>query len=535
MLIIAVLTALHSLLQGAHHVRVVGVIFAAVNVLQQTALSQRLARQPGAFRQIQQILLEIVEAGAADAADHALEAEIGDIAMQTDRFEQLRAAVGGDGRDPHLGHDLIQTFVDTVAIVQHHRTVRFIDGFAVDQLRQRFIGEVRIDSCRAEAQQHGEVVRIAGAGGFNDDVGIAAQTFIDQTGLDRANGHRRRHRQAVFGDVAVGEDQQHGTIAYHLLRFVAQGLHRLAEGSLCRVEGDVEDVGTIVLFFHRRQLFEIGVQQDRRFEAQTMRLAFRFAEDVHFATDAGGQRHDVRFTQRIDRRVRHLGELLTEVIVDNARLAGKDGKRRVIAHRADRLLAIFAEHAQHRVQLFRAVVKLFLVAGQQIVVQLAAANLFVRQIFKRHQATNVFLHPLFIRMAALQIVIGFRRVQNASGTGIDNHQLARAHAAFFNHFVRLVVPDADFRGAGDELIFGNDVARRAQAITVEVTGRVATVGHDDARRAVPWLHMHGVKVEERTQLRIHIRVVLPGWRHQQTHGAHDVHPAGQQQLQHVVH
>ena len=126
-------------------------------------------------------------------------------------------------------------------------------------------------------------------------------------------------------------------------------------------------------------------------------------------------------------------------------------------------------------------------------------------------------------------------MQNASGTGIDNHQLARAHAAFFNHFVRLVVPDADFRGAGDELIFGNDVARRAQAITVEVTGRVATVGHDDARRAVPWLHMHGVKVEERTQLRIHIRVVLPGWRHQQTHGAHDVHPAGQQQLQHVVH
>ncbi|RDJ39672.1 hypothetical protein AB718_19800, partial [Acinetobacter baumannii] len=94
-------------------------IFAAVHIFQQTALGQWLTRQPGAFRQIQQILLEVVEAGAADAADHALEAELGDIAMQTDRFEQLRAAVGGDGRDPHLGHDLIQTFIDTVAIVQH--------------------------------------------------------------------------------------------------------------------------------------------------------------------------------------------------------------------------------------------------------------------------------------------------------------------------------------------------------------------------------------------------------------------------------
>jgi hypothetical protein len=185
-----------------------------------------------------------------------------------------------------------------------------------------------------------------------------------------------------------------------------------------------------VLFFHRRQLFEIGVQQDRRFEAQAMGLAFRFAEDVHFATDAGGQRHDVRFTQRIDRRVSHLGELLTEVIVDNARLAGEHGERRVIAHRTDCFLAIFAEHAQDGVQLFRAVVKLFLVAGERVVIQLAAADFFVRQIFERHQATNVFLHPLFVRMAALQIVIGFRRVQNASGAGIDNHQLARPTRPF---------------------------------------------------------------------------------------------------------
>ncbi|CDL21927.1 conserved hypothetical protein [Klebsiella pneumoniae IS53] len=408
LLIIAVFAALHGLLQGAHHVRVVGMIFAAVHIFQQTALGQWLTRQPGAFRQIQQILLEVVEAGAADAADHALEAELGDIAMQTDRFEQLRAAVGGDGRDPHLGHDLIQTFIDTVAIVQHHRTVRFIDGFAVDQLRQRFVGEVWIDSRRPKAEQHGEVVRIAGAGGFNDDVGIAAQAFIDQTGLDRANGHRRRYRQTVFGDVAVREHQQHGAVAHHLLRFIAQRFHRLAEGGLCRVERDIEDVGAIVLFFHRRQLFKIGVQQDRRFEAQTMRLAFRFAEDVHFATDAGSQRHDVRFAQRVDRRVSHLGELLTEVIVDNARLAGEHGERRVIAHRTDCFLAIFAEHAQDGVQLFRAVVKLFLVAGERVVIQLAAANLFVRQIFERHQATNVFLHPLFIRMAALQIVIGFR-------------------------------------------------------------------------------------------------------------------------------
>ena len=73
-LIVAVLAALYCLLQRAHHVRVVGVVFAAVNVLQQTALADRLTRQPGMFGEVQQILQEVGKTRAADATDHALEA-----------------------------------------------------------------------------------------------------------------------------------------------------------------------------------------------------------------------------------------------------------------------------------------------------------------------------------------------------------------------------------------------------------------------------------------------------------------------------
>ena len=137
-------------------------------------------------------------------------------------------------------------------------------------------------------------------------------------------------------------------------------------------------------------------------------------------------------------------------------------------------------------------------------------------------------------MAAFQIVIGFGRVQDLAAAGIDHHQLARAHAAFLYHFIRLVIPDADFRGTGNQLIFGDDVACRTQTVTVQVTGGVAAVGHHDTGRAVPRLHVHRVEVEEGAQIGIHIRVVLPGWRNQQAHGADQVHTACQQQLQHVI-
>ena len=112
-------------------------------------------------------------------------------------------------------------------------------------------------------------------------------------------------------------------------------------------------------------------------------------------------------------------------------------------------------------------------------------------------------------MTAFQVIIGFGGVENAPAAGIDNHQLARADAAFLYHFIRLIIPDPDFRGASNQLVFGDDVACRTQAVTVKVTGGKAAVGHDDARRTVPRFHVHGVEVKERAQLRIHIRVVLP--------------------------
>jgi len=206
-----------------------------------------------------------------------------------------------------------------------------------------------------------------------------------------------------------------------------------------------------------------------------VRLAFSFAENVHLAADACRKRHHMRFTQRIDRRVGHLGELLAEVVVNNARLAGEHSEWRIIAHRAYRFLAVFTQHADNGIQLFVAVEELLLVAFEQGVVHFTGAYLIVRQIFKRHQTADVFLHPLFVRVAALEIVIGFRRVQDAPAAGVDNHQLAWPYAAFFYDFIRLVIPDAHFGGAGDELIFGDDVARRAQAVTVKVTGGETTV------------------------------------------------------------
>ncbi len=331
-LIIAVLAALYRLLQGTHDIRVIGVIFAAVDVLQQAARANGFARQPGAFGEIQQILLEVIKARAADTADHALEAQVYHIIVQSDRFKQFGAAVRGNGRNAHFGHNLVQPLVDAVTVVLHHGTVVFGDGLGINQTPQRFVGQVRIDGRCAKAEQYRKVMRIAGASGFYDDVGVAAQALFHQTRLHRAHRHRRGHRQAILTDIAIREDQQHGAVAHHLFRFIAQRFNRRVQCGFGDIKGNVKPVGAVVMLAHGSELFEIRVQQNWRFKTQAMGLTFRFAEDVHFATDAGGERHDVRFTQRVDRRVSDLRELLAEVVVNNTRLAGEHGKGGIVAH-----------------------------------------------------------------------------------------------------------------------------------------------------------------------------------------------------------
>ncbi len=112
-----VIAAVDRGLQLVHHVRIVGVVLAAVDVLQQTALGDGLARIPGKLVERLLFGFELCETDAVNAAGGAREAQIDDFVVQADDFEQLRAAVTGDGRNAHLGNDLVQALVDALAIV----------------------------------------------------------------------------------------------------------------------------------------------------------------------------------------------------------------------------------------------------------------------------------------------------------------------------------------------------------------------------------------------------------------------------------
>ena len=78
--------------------------------------------------------------------------------------------------------------------------------------------------------------------------------------------------------------------------------------------------------------------QDRRAQVDPAGVMLGLLQEAAAHTQIPAQGHHDLFADRVDGRVRHLGEPLLEVVVEKAGVAGEHGQRRIVPHGARRLL-----------------------------------------------------------------------------------------------------------------------------------------------------------------------------------------------------
>ncbi len=103
--------------------------------------------------------------------------------------------------------------------------------------------------------------------------------------------------------------------------------------------GEVDRLRLEDIRVDRAQAFELVVAQDRVVDHELPRMLGRLVEQVALRADERLHAHHDRLADRVDRRVRDLREELLEVRVEERPPVGEHGERRVVPHRADRLLA----------------------------------------------------------------------------------------------------------------------------------------------------------------------------------------------------
>ena len=82
---------------------------------------------------------------------------------------------------------------------------------------------------------------------------------------------------------------------------------------------------------------ELFVGKNRVRYHQTMAVSRGRIQQVLFRTDIAFERHNHVFSNRIDRRVRDLGEQLLEVVIHQPRLVAETSQCGIVPHRTDRV------------------------------------------------------------------------------------------------------------------------------------------------------------------------------------------------------
>ncbi len=280
---------------------------------------------------------------------------------------------------------------------------------------------------------------------------------------------------------------------------------------------DVDDLGELV------------VVDDRVGQRELLARLRSGCQQVRLRADARRHRRHDLFSNRIERRVRHLCEQLLEVVEEQARAFRQHGERGVGAHRAERFHALRSHRRDQDLQFLVGVAE-HLLAAQHAVV----AEHHVLAFGQIRQVDHSLLEPLPVRMLRGQRSLDLVVVDDASLIGVDQEHLARLQPTLGDDLGRVDVDHADLRRHDDEVVVGDPVPARSEPVAVEHRADHLAVGEGDARRSVPGFHHRGVEPEEVTQLLRHRRVVLPRRRNHHHHGVMQRIAAEMEQLEHLV-
>ena len=260
---------------------------------------------------------------------------------------------------------------------------------------------------------------------------------------------------------------------------------RRASPPPARVEQAVDDrrLEPVDLLVDVDQLGQLVVVEDREREPDLPARLRAGREQVALGPDGAAEARDQLLADGVERRVGDLGEQLGEVVEQQAGAVRQDGDRRVGAHRPEGLAAGLG-HRRHEDPLLLERVAEGQLAADDVAVRVP----HVGAVGQRVEGDEVVVEPLLVRRVGGELGLDLVVVDDPALGGVDQEHAARLEPALLHDRALVDVEDADLRGHDHEVVAGDPVARRAQAVAVEHRADDRAVGERHRRRAVPRLH-----------------------------------------------
>ena len=394
-------------------------------------------------------------------------------------------------------------------------------------------GQVGVYGRRAEAEEEGEVVHLAGLGRFHQEAGLHPDAVAHQPLVhcrerqQDGNGHRAGVHPAVT------EDEDAAALVEGLGCLARQPVHGRFERTRPSV-GGVEE-GQRVRLKHPlgldgRESRHLLVGEDGSRQGEAVALLRRLIQGVAVRTGGGRQRHHQRLANRVDGGIGDLGEELVEVTEQTRRLVAEHRQGRVVAHGARRLVPGLRHGLKQEAHVLVGVAK----GALKPVELLALEGLGRGHLRQLVEGEDVLVEPPTVGPAAGDVALELVVLDDAAFLGVHEKHTARLQTTLAPDAFRRDFQHPCFRGEDDFVVVRLHPPGRAEPISVERGADADAVGEGDGRRSVPGLQQGARVFVVGAPAVIHPRVAFPGLGNHQHHRLGKAAPAHGQQLEHAV-
>ena len=147
---------------------------------------------------------DLVETDSPDFRGNAGERKVHHLPTDSDGLEGLGALVGVEDGNPHLGHDLEQALLQSLAVIAHGFLRTHLALWS--QLPDRGIAEIGADRGCSESKTTGDLVDIADFSGFQDQGSSKPFPDSSEMVMNGTNSHQTGNRNFPGICIPIAED-----------------------------------------------------------------------------------------------------------------------------------------------------------------------------------------------------------------------------------------------------------------------------------------------------------------------------------------
>ena len=159
------------------------------------------------------------------------------------------------------------------------------------------------------------MVHLPNVARFDDQTDSAAVTGINQVVVHGRHGQQRWNSGVLAVNRPIRKNKHLEPVLDRILGIAAKALQAILKraGLTVRLEIALECLGLEDTGVYTAELLQLLAGEDRMFQCHTMAMQFVLVEDISRVADEGRQAHNEALANRVDRRIRHLGEVLLEI------------------------------------------------------------------------------------------------------------------------------------------------------------------------------------------------------------------------------